>query len=241
MDRFPQHKISKLQSERQRRGWSRKYVAEQLGVSDYTIGEWERGKHTPYPTHIEKLCNLFDASAEVLGLTASAGAESLNEAPLETNTPLGRTIRFPALAKRRYLLFSLVGVVIILAITFSIITFVTQAQIKPGGVWVAPNAASPTVGDVVRFAASAYPTHQGDPAIDHVNFTMYWPGVDPHVWKIVCMVRVPTDKDVYACEVNLRSLGVLPGPITISFDVYDRQGHVNFAPNGEHHLIYAPS
>jgi hypothetical protein len=93
----------------------------------------------------------------------------------------------------------------------------------------------------VYLAASAYPTHQGDPAIDHVNFTMYWPGVDPHVWKIVCVVRVPTGKDIYACNINLRSLGALPGAITVSFDVYDRQGHVNFAPNGEHHLIYVPS
>lgn len=233
--------MSKLQSERQRRGWSRKYVAEKLGVSDYTIGEWERGKHMPYPVHIEKLCVLFDASAEALGLTASAGAANLNEAPLGTSTPQGRTIHFPELANRQFLLFSLVGVVIILAITFSFFTFVISAQIKPGGVWIAPIATNATVGDVVHFAASAYPTHQGDPAIAYVNFTMYWPGVDPRVWKVVCMVRVPTAKYVYACDVNLRSLGVLPGPITVSFDVYDRQGHVHFAPNGEHHLIYEPS
>ena len=34
---------SKLQRERERRGWSRKYVAKDLGVSEYTIGQWERG------------------------------------------------------------------------------------------------------------------------------------------------------------------------------------------------------
>lgn len=233
--------MSKLQSERQRRGWSRKYVAEQLGVSEYTIGQWERGKHTPYPVHIQKLCTLFDASAETLGLTASAEAPSLNEAPLETNTYQGKRRHFPALEKRQYLLFSLLGVLIILAIAFGVVKFVIPAQIKPGGVWISPNAATSTVGDVVYFAAHAYPTHQGDPAIDDVNFTMYWPGVNPNAWKIVCVVRVPIDKDIYACDVNLRLLGTLPGPITVSFDVYDREGHVNFAPNGEHHLIYAPS
>lgn len=241
MDRFPHHSVSKLQRERQRRGWTRKYVAEQLGVSDYTIGQWERGKHMPYPTHIQKLCNLFDASAETLGLTANLEAANLNEAPLETKAQQGKTIYVLALAKRRYRLFSLVGVVIILAITFTVTKFVIPAQIKPGGVWIAPNATNAMVGDVVHFAAYAYPTHQGDPTIDYVNFTMYWPGVDPRVWKIVCKVRVPTAKDLYACDVNLRALGVVPGPITVSFDVYDRQGHVNFAPNGEHHLIYVPS
>ncbi len=241
MDKSTHHTMSKLQNERQRRGWTRKYVAEQLGVSDYTIGQWERGKHMPYPTHIQKLCNLFDASAETLGLTTSAEAASLNEEPLEAKAHQGRSPYFLAFAKRQYRLFSLVGVVIILAITFTVIKFVIPAQIKPGGVWIAPNATNATVGDIVYFAAYAYPTHQGDPAIEYVNFTMYWPGVDPRVWKVVCMVRVPTAKDVYACDVNLRSLGILPGSITVSFDVYDRQGHINFAPNGERHLIYVPS
>lgn len=241
MDKSVPNTVNTLQRERQRRGWSRKYVAEQLGVSDYTIGQWERGKHMPYPTHIQKLCNLFDASAETLGLAHCTEAPNLHEVPRESKTYQGRTLYFPALAKRRYLLFSLVGVIIILAITFTVMKFVIPASIKPGGVWIAPNTTNATVGDTVHFAAFAYPTHQGDPAIEYVNFTMYWPGIDPHAWKIVCVVRVPIGKDVYACDVNLRRLGVSPGPITVSFDVYDRQGHVNFAPNGEHHLIYAPS
>src|SRR5947209_13949004 len=59
---------SQLQRERERRGWSRKYVAINIGVSEYTIGQWERGAHTPYPVHIEKLCMFFDTSAETLGL-----------------------------------------------------------------------------------------------------------------------------------------------------------------------------
>ena len=241
MDKSTPYTMSKLQSERQRRGWSRKYVAEQLGVSDYTIGQWERGKHMPYPTHIQKLCNLFDASAETLGLAPCAEAPNLNEVPLETKTHQARTIYFSALTTRQYLMLSLVGVIIILAITFTVMKFVIPMSIKPGGVWIAPTTTNATVGDNVHFAAFAYPTHQGDPAIEYVNFTMYWTGVDPRAWKIVCVVRVPTGKDVYACDVNLRLLGALPGPITVSFDVYDRQGHINFAPNGERHLIYVPS
>jgi transcriptional regulator with XRE-family HTH domain len=37
-----------LKRERQRRGWSREYVAEQIGIADpKTIGRWERGVAFP--------------------------------------------------------------------------------------------------------------------------------------------------------------------------------------------------
>src|SRR5690348_16862894 len=103
MDKSTPYTMSKLQSERQRRGWSRKYVAEKLGVSDYTIGQWERGKHMPYPAHIQKLCNLFDASAETLGLIVNAEVPGLNEIPVKTKAHQGRTIHFSTLTKRYYL------------------------------------------------------------------------------------------------------------------------------------------
>ena len=106
--------------------------------------------------------------------------------------------------------------------------------IKPGGAWFSPNGN--TVGDVISFAAYAYPTHPGDPAIDHVNFTIYWQGVDPRQWIIACVARKPIRDDLFACTVNLRQLGAPPGKIKISFDVYDRQGNKNLAPNGEHIL-----
>jgi hypothetical protein len=210
-------------------------------VSEYTIGQWERGKHTPYPVHIQKLCNLFDVSAEVLGLTTSAGASSLSEVPLEANTDQARRLHPSADAKRPRLLFSIVGVVVVLAIAFGVIRYVIPVHVKPGGVWVSPNPAYPKVGDIVHFAAYAYPTNSGDPAIDYVNFTMYWPGVDPHVWKIVCLLHAPVGGDLYACDVNLHQLGAAPGQISISFNVFDRQGNVNEAPNGVHHINYVPS
>ena len=236
-----QNARSKLQCERQRRGWSRKYVAEQLEVSEYTVGQWERGKHMPYPVHIQKLCNLFDTSADALGLTIHAEASGLNEVPLEANTAQDNVIHSSTRSNRQRLFFSIVGAVAILAIAFSVIKFVIPAHIKPGGVWVSPNPAYPKVGDNIHFAAYAYPTHQGDPAIDYVNFTMYWPGVDPHVWIIACVVHVPIRKDLYTCDVNLPWLGAAPGQIAISFNVFDRQGNVNEAPNGVHHINYVPS
>jgi transcriptional regulator with XRE-family HTH domain len=58
-----------LRRERQRRGWSREYVAEQIGVADpKTIGRWERGVAFPSSFFLQKLCNLFGMLAQDLGL-----------------------------------------------------------------------------------------------------------------------------------------------------------------------------
>src|SRR5947209_18877259 len=42
-----------------------------------------------------------------------------------------------------------------------------EVAIKPGGAWISPGGK--TIGDVIPFAAYAYPTHSGDPEIDHVK------------------------------------------------------------------------
>jgi transcriptional regulator with XRE-family HTH domain len=58
-----------LRRERQRRGWSREYVAEQIGIADSkTIGRWERGVAFPSSYFLQKLCTLFDMPAQYLGL-----------------------------------------------------------------------------------------------------------------------------------------------------------------------------
>src|SRR5579859_7505283 len=114
MDKSTPYTMSKLQSERQRRGWTRKYVAEQLGVSEYTIGQWERGKHMPYPVHVQKLCNLFDTSAEVLGLATNAEASGLSEIPPEINTGQGNATKVSSRAKRQRSLIAIVGVALVL-------------------------------------------------------------------------------------------------------------------------------
>jgi transcriptional regulator with XRE-family HTH domain len=58
-----------LRQERQRRGWSRAYIAEEIGVADpKTIGRWERGDAFPSAYFLQKLCSLFHMPAEDLGL-----------------------------------------------------------------------------------------------------------------------------------------------------------------------------
>jgi transcriptional regulator with XRE-family HTH domain len=58
-----------LRRERLRRGWSREYVAGQIGIADAkTIGRWERGVAFPSSYFLQKLCNLFGMMAQDLGL-----------------------------------------------------------------------------------------------------------------------------------------------------------------------------
>ncbi len=58
----------RFRRERQRRGWSREYVAEQIGIADTkTIGRWERGVAFPRAYYLQKLCELFEMFAVDLG------------------------------------------------------------------------------------------------------------------------------------------------------------------------------
>lgn len=57
-----------LRRERERRGWSRSYIAEQVEVDVITVGRWERGERLPHPHYRQQLCTLFTMTAEELGL-----------------------------------------------------------------------------------------------------------------------------------------------------------------------------
>lgn len=58
----------KLRDARNRRLWTQKKVAEMLGVTDLTVGRWERGEVAPSMYYAKKLCELFEATPEELGL-----------------------------------------------------------------------------------------------------------------------------------------------------------------------------
>jgi transcriptional regulator with XRE-family HTH domain len=69
----------RLKTERELRGWSQKYVAEQLGADHYYLSRWERGTASPSPYYRQKLCVLFGKNAQELGLLAEESAESAEE------------------------------------------------------------------------------------------------------------------------------------------------------------------
>lgn len=82
-----------LKTERELRGWSQKYVAEQIGADHYYLSRWEHGSASPSPYYRQKLCALFGKNARELGLLREEAAAS-DEAPEATRTlpadPTGR-------------------------------------------------------------------------------------------------------------------------------------------------------
>ena len=59
---------TRLKQERELRGWSQKYVAEEIGAERYYLSRWEHGTSSPNPSYRQKLCALFGMDARELGL-----------------------------------------------------------------------------------------------------------------------------------------------------------------------------
>lgn len=78
----------RLKEARELRGWSQKYVADQIGADHYYLSRWERGTASPSPYYRSKLCALFGLDARALGLVADSPGkrEETPQAP-ETAAP----------------------------------------------------------------------------------------------------------------------------------------------------------
>ncbi len=245
-----------LTRERNRRELTQEQVAEAIGVSVRNYQRWEKGQSYPQPYYLQQLREYFGPCIDEKDISFHGSQSntqfSVNDEkayqsssdPAMSSEKAFYKLRWSSIfwhARNYQHLRLFVGLsILILAMGMGYVLYITHpfgfGPVKPGGEWISP--VGPTVGDIVYFAAYAYPNHPTDPAIDYVNFTAYWPGVDPRAWKIVCHLRIPVRKDVYACDVNLKQLGAPPGQISISFDVYDVQGNVHLAPNGEHKIMY---
>ena len=115
----------------------------------------------------------------------------------------------------------------------------SAASVRPGGVWLTPDHGT-VITRQVPFAARAYPTNRGDPAIESVEFTVSWEG-RPGPWLVACRLSAPAYDDVYACTWDPTQSRVPAGPVRVSFDVYDQAGNKNLAPHGTRTLTYSPA
>lgn len=89
---------AKLRFAREKHGWTREYVAQQIAVSPESVKNWENGDSFPYPASIQKLCELFNLSTDDLGLLRSnQPKESESPTPPQhlINTPPGPTNDLP--------------------------------------------------------------------------------------------------------------------------------------------------
>jgi murein DD-endopeptidase MepM/ murein hydrolase activator NlpD len=109
-----------------------------------------------------------------------------------------------------------------------------RASTRPGGTWIAPADGSSQLG-TIHAQAHAKPSQANDPAIDHVDFTVWWPDLGPMSgkWTTACSPKAPTSGDQYDCDISPSTLGAPIGQIWLSFDVYDTAGGFNLSPNGE--------
>jgi transcriptional regulator with XRE-family HTH domain len=71
----PNHR---LRYEREVRGWTQQYVAEQLGAEMNIVSRWECGERKPGPYYRQKLSALFGKSAEELGLVEQKAPPDLS-------------------------------------------------------------------------------------------------------------------------------------------------------------------
>ena len=62
---------SPLAAARLARKWSQQEVADRIGTTNLNVSRWERGLTRPGPYFRQRLCNVFEASAEELGLINS--------------------------------------------------------------------------------------------------------------------------------------------------------------------------
>ncbi len=73
-----------LREERELRGWSQNYLAEQLEApSPSYVSRWERGTASPSPYYREKLCRIFGKNAQELGLLSAQEMEVSEVSPHE--------------------------------------------------------------------------------------------------------------------------------------------------------------
>src|SRR5581483_8553584 len=71
-----------LRTERLRRGWSQKKVSFDIDTSKDVVSRWETGERVPNLYYQEKLCRLFNKTADELGFLdlSTAPAEQAQEA-----------------------------------------------------------------------------------------------------------------------------------------------------------------
>lgn len=85
----------RLRQQREARGWSQLYVAQEIGTDSFTVGRWERGTSRPGLHFRAKLRILFDLSDEDLGLHIVGRTTSDTSAKQDINEEVPLTPPFP--------------------------------------------------------------------------------------------------------------------------------------------------
>src|SRR5215471_17137778 len=83
-----------LRQARKQRGWTQQQVADGIGAPlALNVMRWERGMTRPSAHYVQRLCQLFDMSAEDLGECLSRRTSGALDRALSAQSPFYRTRR----------------------------------------------------------------------------------------------------------------------------------------------------
>src|SRR5215472_12087786 len=77
---MPRERNVLLAQARQQRGWSQAEVARRLDVDPAYVRRWENGLVRPSPVYRERLCALFNTTADQLGLVTEVKSSAVQRA-----------------------------------------------------------------------------------------------------------------------------------------------------------------
>ena len=159
-----------LKAERELRGWSQKYVADQIGADNYYLSRWEHGTAAPSPYYRRKLCLLFGKNARELGLIREKAEErpETTEEQLEAAPGPYRQIHDPAIPLPFACGYRLVG-------RDDILRQLKQRLFDSGNVVLTALNGIPGVGKTSLALALTY----DDEVIKHFQDGILWSGLGP--------------------------------------------------------------
>lgn len=160
-----------LKAERELRGWSQKYVADQIGADHYYLSRWERGTASPSPYYRQKLCTLFGKNAKELGLLQEESSEDLEKPGEGAALPAQaqRAIHDPALPLLSVAATDLIG-------RDDILSQLKERLCTGKNVGLTALKGLPGVGKTTLAVALA---HDGDVQA-HFHDGILWAGLGPH-------------------------------------------------------------
>ena len=112
----------------------------------------------------------------------------------------------------------------------------TSAALILGGTWVTPKAGARLTSYTTTLSARPTASGPGVTTFTKVVFSATRAGATK---AVMCTASRPADSGAWTCQANLLALGVPPGKVTFSFDVYGEGMPVARAPAGPRLVTYA--
>jgi len=112
----------------------------------------------------------------------------------------------------------------------------TSEPLVLGGTWLRPKASARLTSYTTTLSAKPTASGPGVTTFTKVVFSATWAGTAK---TVMCKATRPADSGAWTCKANLLALGVPPGKVTFSFDVYGEGVPVARSPDGPRHVTYA--